>query len=172
MVSNRAAHFCACGIAALLRRMQRDDVTIGVDGSVFRFHPTFKFTLDQKIKDLVGDQCKVGFFFFFFANYNTNYFHIFSSPWCSARMAVAEAQRWRQRWHRGWIFTTETSAENRRKCHSPLQDNIFSLLSYVSHFDDHFNMYCMEIYCSVFNCLLWSIVLCIWNCCQMYIFIC
>uniref|UniRef100_A0A183BRT5 Phosphotransferase n=1 Tax=Globodera pallida TaxID=36090 RepID=A0A183BRT5_GLOPA len=50
LVSARAAHFCACGIAALLNRMQRPNVTIGVDGSVYRFHPTFKHLLDAKIQ--------------------------------------------------------------------------------------------------------------------------
>uniref|UniRef100_A0A914I122 Phosphotransferase n=2 Tax=Globodera TaxID=31242 RepID=A0A914I122_GLORO len=53
LVSTRAAHFCACGIAALLKRMQRPFVTVGVDGSVYRFHPTFKDLLDAKIDDLV-----------------------------------------------------------------------------------------------------------------------
>ncbi|KAL3104757.1 hypothetical protein niasHT_030369 [Heterodera trifolii] len=53
LVSARAAHFCACGIAALLKRMGRPTVTVGVDGSVYRFHPTFKFLLDHKIDELV-----------------------------------------------------------------------------------------------------------------------
>ncbi|KAL3125666.1 hypothetical protein niasHT_002266 [Heterodera trifolii] len=53
LVSARAAHFCACGIAALLKRMGRPIVTVGVDGSVYRFHPTFKFLLDHKIDELV-----------------------------------------------------------------------------------------------------------------------
>uniref|UniRef100_A0A183BRT7 hexokinase n=1 Tax=Globodera pallida TaxID=36090 RepID=A0A183BRT7_GLOPA len=58
LVSARAAHFCACGIAALLNRMQRPNVTIGVDGSVYRFHPTFKHLLDAKINSLVDQQYK------------------------------------------------------------------------------------------------------------------
>lgn len=53
LVSTRAAHFCACGIAALLKRMNRPFVTVGVDGSVYRFHPTFKDLLDTKIDELV-----------------------------------------------------------------------------------------------------------------------
>ncbi|KAI1718064.1 hexokinase domain-containing protein [Ditylenchus destructor] len=53
VVSTRAAHMCACGIATLLKRMNKPYVTVGVDGSVFRFHPTFETLLNQKIDDLV-----------------------------------------------------------------------------------------------------------------------
>uniref|UniRef100_A0A914X0H8 Phosphotransferase n=1 Tax=Plectus sambesii TaxID=2011161 RepID=A0A914X0H8_9BILA len=53
LVSARAAHLCAAGIAVLLNRMQKPMVTVGVDGSVYRFHPTFKQLLDQKIDQLV-----------------------------------------------------------------------------------------------------------------------
>lgn len=53
MVSKRAAYLCACGIAALLKRMHKEYVTVGIDGSVYRFHPTFKDLLDKKIDDLV-----------------------------------------------------------------------------------------------------------------------
>ena len=59
LVSTRAAHFCACGIAALLKRMNRDFVTVGVDGSVYRFHPTFKDLLDSKIDELVDGKHEV-----------------------------------------------------------------------------------------------------------------
>ncbi|KAL3110476.1 hypothetical protein niasHT_019337 [Heterodera trifolii] len=58
LIGTRAAHLCACGLAAILNRMQRPRVTIGVDGSVFRFHPTFKFNLDQKIKALLAVKCE------------------------------------------------------------------------------------------------------------------
>ncbi|KAI6222844.1 hypothetical protein M3Y99_01488700 [Aphelenchoides fujianensis] len=53
---NRAAHLCAAGVAALLRRMGRPYTTVGVDGSVFRFHPTFAYELESKIDDLLGDE--------------------------------------------------------------------------------------------------------------------
>jgi len=53
VVSTRAAYLCACGVATLLKRMQKPYVTVGVDGSVYRFHPTFKDLLDQKIDELV-----------------------------------------------------------------------------------------------------------------------
>ncbi len=58
-VSTRAAHLCACGVATLLMRMQKPYVTVGVDGSVYRFHPTFKDLLDQKIDELVDGKLEV-----------------------------------------------------------------------------------------------------------------
>ena len=36
MVSKRAAFLCACGVSALLKRMQKKYVTVGIDGSVYR----------------------------------------------------------------------------------------------------------------------------------------
>ncbi|KAK0425979.1 hypothetical protein QR680_009484 [Steinernema hermaphroditum] len=52
----KAAHISAAGIAVLLNRMQKRFVTVGVDGSVYRFHPTFSKLLDEKIDDLIeGD---------------------------------------------------------------------------------------------------------------------
>ncbi|WKY08230.1 hypothetical protein Q1695_007602 [Nippostrongylus brasiliensis] len=52
-VSTRAAHLCAAGIAQVLNHMKRPFVTVGVDGSVYRFHPFFKRVLDQKISVLI-----------------------------------------------------------------------------------------------------------------------
>ncbi|CAD5209712.1 unnamed protein product [Bursaphelenchus xylophilus] len=54
-VSTRAAHICAAGIAAILRRMKKPYVTVGVDGSVYRFHPTFPELLDKKIEEILND---------------------------------------------------------------------------------------------------------------------
>ncbi|KAH7728436.1 hexokinase [Aphelenchoides avenae] len=53
LVSTRAAHLCAVGIATLLNRMKKPYVTVGVDGSVYRFHPTFPELLDQKVDQLI-----------------------------------------------------------------------------------------------------------------------
>uniref|UniRef100_A0A915HRN7 Phosphotransferase n=1 Tax=Romanomermis culicivorax TaxID=13658 RepID=A0A915HRN7_ROMCU len=52
-VSTRAAYLSAVGIAVLLNRMQKPSVTVGVDGSVYRFHPTFRFLLQEKISHLI-----------------------------------------------------------------------------------------------------------------------
>lgn len=53
VVSTRAAYLCAAGIATLLNRMQKPHVAVGVDGSVYRFHPTFPHILDRKIDELL-----------------------------------------------------------------------------------------------------------------------
>uniref|UniRef100_A0A914NE62 Phosphotransferase n=1 Tax=Meloidogyne incognita TaxID=6306 RepID=A0A914NE62_MELIC len=68
MVSTRAAHLCACGIASLLKRVisrkvavknergESPEMTVGVDGSVFRFHPNFEHLLNVKIHELLDGQ--------------------------------------------------------------------------------------------------------------------
>jgi len=68
MVSTRAAHLCACGIASLLKRVisrkvavknergESPEMTVGVDGSVFRFHPNFEHLLNIKIHELLDGQ--------------------------------------------------------------------------------------------------------------------
>ncbi|VDM97521.1 unnamed protein product [Onchocerca ochengi] len=54
----RAAYLCAAGIATLLNRMEKPFVTVGVDGSVYRFHPTFPRLLDEKIEQLIDKKLK------------------------------------------------------------------------------------------------------------------
>ncbi|VDK77887.1 unnamed protein product [Litomosoides sigmodontis] len=58
LVSTRAAYLCAAGITTLLNRMQKPFVTVGVDGSVYRFHPTFPRLLDEKIQQLIDKKLK------------------------------------------------------------------------------------------------------------------
>ncbi|CAH8573963.1 unnamed protein product [Schistosoma bovis] len=41
MVVKRAAYLAGAGIACILRRINRSEVTIGVDGSLYKFHPKF-----------------------------------------------------------------------------------------------------------------------------------
>uniref|UniRef100_A0A1I7T821 Phosphotransferase n=1 Tax=Caenorhabditis tropicalis TaxID=1561998 RepID=A0A1I7T821_9PELO len=56
LISTRAAHLTAAGIAMLLNRINKKHVTVGVDGSVYRFHPTYLTLVDAKIAELiVGD---------------------------------------------------------------------------------------------------------------------
>lgn len=59
LVSSRSAHLCAAGIAALLKRMDRPSVSIGVDGTVYKAHPTFKDLMAVKISQLVDGKYKV-----------------------------------------------------------------------------------------------------------------
>ncbi|KAL3997999.1 Hexokinase family protein [Acanthocheilonema viteae] len=53
VVSTRAAYLTAAGISCILSRMQKKFVTVGIDGSVYRFHPKFDKVLDAKINDLL-----------------------------------------------------------------------------------------------------------------------
>ncbi|XP_053689669.1 hexokinase type 2-like [Sabethes cyaneus] len=53
-VSSRAAHLVSAGIAALINKMDEKRITVGVDGSVYRFHPKFHVRMTQKIKQLVN----------------------------------------------------------------------------------------------------------------------
>lgn len=52
-VSRRAAHLVSAGIATLINKMDEKSVTIGIDGSVYRFHPRFHDLMMEKISELV-----------------------------------------------------------------------------------------------------------------------
>ncbi|CAH1280920.1 unnamed protein product [Diabrotica balteata] len=51
-ISRRSAHLVSAGLATLLNKMDEKKVTIGVDGSVYRFHPHFHNLMMEKIKEL------------------------------------------------------------------------------------------------------------------------
>ncbi|XP_014362578.2 hexokinase type 2 isoform X3 [Papilio machaon] len=53
-VSRRAAHLVSAGIATLLNKMAEPRVTVGIDGSVYRFHPHFHTLMCDKIAQLVS----------------------------------------------------------------------------------------------------------------------
>lgn len=52
-VSRRAAYLVSAGIATLLNKMDEPRVTVGIDGSVYRFHPHFHTLMCDKIATLV-----------------------------------------------------------------------------------------------------------------------
>lgn len=52
-VSKRAAHLVSAGVATLINKMGKDSVTVGIDGSVYRFHPHFHDLMTEKIAQLV-----------------------------------------------------------------------------------------------------------------------
>ncbi|ESO12745.1 hypothetical protein HELRODRAFT_105497 [Helobdella robusta] len=54
VISKRSAYLCAAGIAAVLNNMNRPEVTIGVDGSLVRCHPTFLDHMLQFTKKLIN----------------------------------------------------------------------------------------------------------------------
>jgi len=52
-VSTRAAVLAAAGVAGLLNKMQKRRVTVGMDGSLYKFHPHFHNRMVSKITNLV-----------------------------------------------------------------------------------------------------------------------
>ncbi|CAG5115051.1 unnamed protein product [Candidula unifasciata] len=53
LVSKRAAYLASAGIACLLNKMNKKEVTVGVDGSLYRFHPFFHDLMMEKIQALI-----------------------------------------------------------------------------------------------------------------------
>lgn len=58
VVSTRAANLVAAGLSTLLMKIQKPHVTIGIDGSVYRFHPHFHNRLVEKIRGLIPEDLK------------------------------------------------------------------------------------------------------------------
>lgn len=58
-VSIRAAHLVSAGVATLINKMGQENVTVGIDGSVYRFHPHFHDLMSEKIAQLVTPGIKV-----------------------------------------------------------------------------------------------------------------
>ena len=59
VISTRAAHISAAGVATLLNKMGKKHVTVAVDGSVYRFHPHFHDLMVNKIKQLINPDITV-----------------------------------------------------------------------------------------------------------------
>lgn len=59
-ISRRSAYLVAAGLTAILNKMNEKDVIIGVDGSVYRFHPFYHNLLMGKISELVNSGIKFG----------------------------------------------------------------------------------------------------------------
>lgn len=58
-VSSRAAHLVSAAIATVLNKMKRPHTTVGVDGSVYRYHPKFHQLMEAKIAELTNPDYKV-----------------------------------------------------------------------------------------------------------------
>lgn len=52
-VSSRAAYIVSAALSSLIIRMDDPDITVGIDGSLYRFHPKFHDLMTAKIKELV-----------------------------------------------------------------------------------------------------------------------
>lgn len=59
VVSRRAAHLSSAGIATLLNKIGENNVTVGIDGSVYRFHPHFHDLMTAKINELQNYKVKM-----------------------------------------------------------------------------------------------------------------
>merc|ERR1719400_1560569 len=57
-ISRRAGFMAAAGITALRKKMDYHDVTIAIDGSVFRYHPHFPNIMRSRISQLMGVEYK------------------------------------------------------------------------------------------------------------------
>jgi len=53
-VTKRAAKLTAAGLAVIIKRMNKSDVTIAVDGSLFRYHPRLQIILEATLKNLIN----------------------------------------------------------------------------------------------------------------------
>ena len=51
-ISTRAAHLVSAAVATVLNKMARPHTTVGVDGSVYRYHPHFHDLMERKIGEL------------------------------------------------------------------------------------------------------------------------
>jgi len=57
-VSTRAAYLVSAAVATILNKMRRPHTTVGVDGSVYRYHPHFHDLMEQKIAELTHPDYK------------------------------------------------------------------------------------------------------------------
>ena len=51
-ISTRAAHLVSAAVATVLNKMKRPHTVVGVDGSVYRYHPHFHDLMAAKIAEL------------------------------------------------------------------------------------------------------------------------
>uniref|UniRef100_A0A8C6P9Y0 Hexokinase-2 n=1 Tax=Nothobranchius furzeri TaxID=105023 RepID=A0A8C6P9Y0_NOTFU len=66
VVARRAAQLCGAGLAAVVDRMRQNrnqnqlDITVGVDGTLYKTHPHFSSIMQETLQDL-APQCRVTF---------------------------------------------------------------------------------------------------------------
>lgn len=56
-VSTRAAFLVSAAVACILKKINRPHTTVGVDGSVYRYHPHFHELMEKKIAELLDGRC-------------------------------------------------------------------------------------------------------------------
>lgn len=55
-ISRRAAHLVAAGLIVLFRRVGEKKLAVGIDGTVYKYHPHFHNLMVEKIKELTGSE--------------------------------------------------------------------------------------------------------------------
>jgi hexokinase len=60
-ISRRSAHLVSAALSALTLKMGDPNIAIGVDGSVYRFHPKFHSLMVEKMKELLPKSYKFKF---------------------------------------------------------------------------------------------------------------
>lgn len=61
-VSRRAAHLVSAGVATLINKMGEESVTVGIDGSLYEYHPHFHNLMVEKVGMLISPGTKVSKF--------------------------------------------------------------------------------------------------------------
>ena len=61
LVSRRSAHLVSAALSALILKMGDPNISIGVDGSVYRFHPKFHDLMVEKMTELLPTSYKFKF---------------------------------------------------------------------------------------------------------------
>lgn len=56
VVSERAAHLTAAAIATVLNKIKRVNVSVGMDGSLYRYHPHFHDLMTAQIKKMLTNK--------------------------------------------------------------------------------------------------------------------
>lgn len=47
------------GLSVIINRIKNPSITVGVDGSLYRYHPRFKRNMEKCMKNLVNKNIKV-----------------------------------------------------------------------------------------------------------------
>lgn len=61
LVSQRSARLVGAALASLILRIGDRDITVGIDGSVYRFHPRFHDFMTDAVKELIPSSYKFKF---------------------------------------------------------------------------------------------------------------
>lgn len=61
-------------VATILNKMKRTHTTVGVDGSVYRYHPRFRDLMEKKIDELTDPNYKVCLHYFCMQNWENGVF--------------------------------------------------------------------------------------------------